>query len=75
MKQKTLKSSFTLKGQGLHTGYKIEITFNPAPVDSGYRIQRVDLEDQPVIEAVAENVVHTQRGTVLGVGNVTVSTV
>ena len=75
MKQKTLKSSFTLKGQGLHTGYKIEITFNPASVDSGYRIKRVDLEDQPVIEAVAENVVHTQRGTVLGVDNVTVSTV
>jgi len=75
VKQKTLQSSFTLRGQGLHTGYDIEITFKAAPVDTGYRIKRVDLEGEPVIEAVAENVVHTQRGTVLGVGNVTVSTV
>ncbi len=75
MKQKTLQSSFTLRGQGLHTGYDIEITFKAAPVDTGYRIKRVDLEGEPIIEAVAENVVHTQRGTVLGVGNVTVSTV
>jgi len=75
VKQKTLQSSFTLRGQGLHTGYDIEITFKAAPVDTGYRIKRVDLEGEPIIEAVAENVVHTQRGTVLGVGNVTVSTV
>lgn len=75
MKQKTLQSSFTLRGQGLHTGYDIEITFKAAPVDTGYRIKRVDLEGEPIIEAVAENVVHTQRGTVLGVSNVTVSTV
>ena len=74
MKQKTLQSSFTLRGQGLHTGYDIEIV-QTAPVDTGYRIKRVDLEGEPIIEAVAENVVHTQRGTVLGVGNVTVSTV
>lgn len=75
MKQKTLNGSFTLRGQGLHTGHKIEITFNPAPVDFGYKIKRVDLEGQPVIEALAENVVNTQRGTVLGGDNITVSTV
>ena len=75
VKQKTLKDSFTLKGQGLHTGHNIQITFNPAPVDFGYKIKRVDLEDQPIIEALAENVVNTQRGTVLGVDNATVSTV
>lgn len=75
VKQKTLKNSFELKGQGLHTGQQIEIKFNPAPVDFGYRIQRVDVEGKPEIEAVAENVVNTQRGTVLGIGDVTVSTV
>ncbi len=75
MKQKTLKDSFTLKGRGLHTGYNIEITFNPAPIDFGYKIKRIDLKDQPVIEALAENVVNTLRGTVLGIGDVTVSTV
>lgn len=75
MKQYTLKESFTLKGQGLHTGHKIEITFNPAPVDFGYKIQRTDLENQPVIDAIAENVINTQRGTVLGVDGIVVSTV
>ncbi|WP_352421363.1 bifunctional UDP-3-O-[3-hydroxymyristoyl] N-acetylglucosamine deacetylase/3-hydroxyacyl-ACP dehydratase [Proteiniphilum sp.] len=75
MKQKTLQDSFTLSGVGLHTGLDIIVTFNPAPVDHGYKIKRVDIENQPVIEALAENVVHTQRGTVVGKENVTVSTV
>lgn len=75
MKQTTLKDRFTLSGIGLHTGLDIIVTFNPAPVDHGYKIKRVDLEDQPVIDALAENVVNTLRGTVLGKGNITVSTV
>lgn len=75
MKQKTLQNSFTLQGIGLHTGLDIEVTFNPAPVDHGVKIKRVDLEDQPIIDALAENVVNTQRGTVVGKQNVTVSTI
>lgn len=74
-KQKTLKGSFALCGKGLHTGLSLTVTFNPAPENSGYKIQRIDLENQPVIEAIAENVVDTQRGTVLGKGDVRVSTV
>lgn len=75
MKQKTLNNSFTLKGKGLHTGLDIIVTFHPAPEDHGYKIIRIDLDEQPVIEAVAEKVVSTQRGTVLGNGDATVSTV
>lgn len=75
MKQRTLQNSFTLQGIGLHTGQDIIVTFNPAPEDHGYKIRRVDLEDQPVIDALAEYVVNTQRGTVLGKGNITVSTI
>ncbi|MFA5649978.1 MAG: bifunctional UDP-3-O-[3-hydroxymyristoyl] N-acetylglucosamine deacetylase/3-hydroxyacyl-ACP dehydratase [Proteiniphilum sp.] len=75
VKQKTLQNSFTLQGIGLHTGLDIEVTFNPAPVDHGVKIKRVDLEDQPIIDALAENVVNTQRGTVVGKQNVTVSTI
>ena len=75
MKQQTLKGSFTLQGKGLHTGLDIEITFLPAPENHGYKIQRIDLEGQPVIDAVAENVTATQRGTVLGKQNVSVSTI
>ena len=75
MKQRTLQDSFTLRGTGLHTGLDIVVTFNPAPVDHGFKIKRVDLEERPVIEALAENVVNTQRGTVLGKGEITVSTI
>lgn len=74
-KQHTLKESFTLQGKGLHTGLPITITFNPAPENHGYKIRRTDLEGQPIIDALAENVGNTQRGTVLVKGDVTVSTV
>ena len=75
MKQITLKDEFTLQGKGLHTGAALVATFCPAPENHGYKIQRVDLEGQPVIEAVAENVVSTNRGTVIGKGEATVSTI
>ena len=75
MKQQTLKGSFTLFGKGLHTGLSITVTFNPAPENTGYKIQRIDLEGEPVIDAVAENVVDTQRGTVVAKGDVRVCTI
>ena len=75
MKQRTIQESFTLRGIGLHTGFNIEVTFKPAPVDHGLKIKRIDLEGQPVIAALAENVVNTQRGTVVGKDDVTVSTI
>lgn len=74
-KQKTLKGSFSLHGKGLHTGLPITITFNPAPENYGYKIKRTDLENTPIIDALAENVGATQRGTVLVKGDVYVSTV
>lgn len=75
LKQRTLKGSFSLYGKGLHTGLSLTVTFNPAPENTGYKIQRIDLDGQPIIDAVAEKVVDTQRGTVLGSGDVKVSTV
>ena len=75
MKQKTLKGSFSLFGKGLHTGLNLTVTFNPAPENTGYKIQRIDLEGEPIIDAIAENVIDTQRGTVLSKGDVRVSTV
>ncbi|MBP5712687.1 MAG: bifunctional UDP-3-O-[3-hydroxymyristoyl] N-acetylglucosamine deacetylase/3-hydroxyacyl-ACP dehydratase, partial [Prevotella sp.] len=74
-KQKTLKGSFSLFGKGLHTGLNLTVTFNPAPENTGYRIQRIDLEGEPIIEAIAENVIDTQRGTVLAKKEARVSTV
>ncbi|MCH5215811.1 MAG: bifunctional UDP-3-O-[3-hydroxymyristoyl] N-acetylglucosamine deacetylase/3-hydroxyacyl-ACP dehydratase [Muribaculaceae bacterium] len=75
MKQRTLKASFSVVGKGLHTGLMIEATFNPAPENHGIKFQRIDLEECPVIDAVAENVVATDRGTVIGRGQVYISTI
>lgn len=75
MKQTTLKAPFSIHGKGLHTGLSIDAEFLPAPDNHGYKLQRTDIEGEPIIDAVAENVVQTSRGTVLGHGNVTVSTI
>ncbi len=75
MKQVTLKDSFTLKGKGLHTGAMLEATFCPAPEGHGYKFQRIDLEGEPIIDALAENIFSTTRGTVIGRGDVHVSTI
>lgn len=75
MKQLTLKAPFTLSGKGLHTGCEITAEFCPAPENHGYKIRRIDLEGQPTIDCLAENVVSTMRGTVIGRGDVTVSTI
>ncbi len=74
MKQLTLNDSFTVSGKGLHTGGFRTAEFCPAPDNHGYKVQRTDLPDQPIIDCVAENVVTLQRATVIGRGDVTVST-
>ena len=74
-KQKTLNGSFSLYGKGLHTGLSLTVTFNPAPENYGYKIQRIDLPGEPIIDAIAENVTETTRGTVLTRGEARVSTV
>ena len=75
MNQLTLAAPFTVKGKGLHSGLEITAVFNPAPANHGYKFRRVDLEGEPVIDAVAENVVDTTRGTVIGKNGNVVSTV
>jgi UDP-3-O-[3-hydroxymyristoyl] N-acetylglucosamine deacetylase/3-hydroxyacyl-[acyl-carrier-protein] dehydratase len=63
VKQKTIQSEISLTGVGLHTGKEVKMTFKPAPIDNGFTFVRVDLEGSPVIEADANYVVNTQRGT------------
>lgn len=74
-KQRTIKKEVTLDGVGLHTGAIVTMTFKPAPEDHGYKFKRVDLENQPVIPALAENVVDTARGTTIAKGDARVSTI
>jgi UDP-3-O-[3-hydroxymyristoyl] N-acetylglucosamine deacetylase/3-hydroxyacyl-[acyl-carrier-protein] dehydratase len=63
VKQTTIQSEVTLSGVGLHTGKEVTMTFKPAPINNGFTFVRVDLEGQPIIEADANYVVNTQRGT------------
>lgn len=75
MNQLTIKESFKVEGKGLHSGKHLTAVFNPAPANTGIKFKRIDLEGQPVIDALAENVVDTTRGTVIGKGEVRVSTI
>jgi len=63
MVQQTVKQSFTLSGKGLHGGKQVTLTFNPAEEGYGIKFQRIDLEEKPIIEAIATNVYETNRGT------------
>lgn len=74
VKQKTIQNEVTLKGVGLHTGQEVVMTLKPAPVNNGFTFVRVDLEGHPVIEADANYVVNTQRGTNLEKKGVRVQT-
>lgn len=74
MKQKTIAKEVSLKGVGLHTGLEVTMTFSPAPANHGYAFQRIDLEGEPVIEADANYVVNTQRGTNLEKNGVRIQT-
>ncbi len=62
-KQKTIQNEITLSGVGLHTGNEVILTFKPASINHGFAFKRTDLEGQPIIEAKAEYVTSTQRGT------------
>ena len=74
-KQRTLAKEISLTGKGLHTGINVTITFKPAPANHGYKFCRVDLPGKPVIDALAEYVSDTSRGTTLSQNNASVSTI
>ncbi|CAL2084529.1 bifunctional UDP-3-O-[3-hydroxymyristoyl] N-acetylglucosamine deacetylase/3-hydroxyacyl-ACP dehydratase [Tenacibaculum sp. 190524A05c] len=73
-KQNTIKNEITLSGVGLHTGNEVVMTFKPAPTNHGFAFKRVDLEGQPIIEAKAEYVTDTQRGTNMEKNGVQINT-
>ncbi|PID69166.1 MAG: UDP-3-O-[3-hydroxymyristoyl] N-acetylglucosamine deacetylase [Flavobacteriales bacterium] len=73
-KQKTIQKEVKLSGVGLHTGKEVNLTFKPAPENYGYAFTRSDLEGSPVIEAKADYVVNTQRGTNLEKNGVRIHT-
>lgn len=75
MKQSTIQHPTSVQGVGLHTGKPVTLTFKPADANHGFRFQRIDLPEQPVIPADVKLVVSTNRGTTLKSGEAQVSTV
>ena len=63
--QHTIKQKASISGIGLHTGQEVNLTFLPAPINHGICFKRIDLEDQPIIEADVKYVTETERGTTL----------
>ncbi len=74
VQQTTIAKQMTLKGVGLHTGAEVTMTFYPAEENTGYRFRRADLEGKPLIQAEAQYVVNTQRGTNLEKDGVSIQT-
>jgi len=74
IKQKTLEKPVSIEGVGLHTGEKVKMTIKPAPENYGFKFVRVDLEGKPEIEASAQLVSKTQRGTILEKNGVQIHT-
>jgi UDP-3-O-[3-hydroxymyristoyl] N-acetylglucosamine deacetylase / 3-hydroxyacyl-[acyl-carrier-protein] dehydratase len=75
VQQNTIERDISLTGKGLHTGIEVKLTFKPAPENFGFKFKRIDLENQPVIDAFISKVKGTSRGTVLREGDVIISTI
>jgi len=74
-KQRTLASSASLKGTALHTGENVTLTVRPAPAGHGFKFKRIDLPDEPVVDAKVESVKTVERATTLVDGSVKIHTV
>lgn len=73
--QKTIKEPVTLTGVGLHTGQETHFTFKPAPVDHGFKFQRIDLEGKPIVTVDPDNVTDVSRGTTITENGASVATI
>ena len=74
-KQKTIKSAISISGVGLHTGKEVTLTFKPAPEDYGYKFRRVDINSSVLVDADADHVVDTSRGTSIEQDGVRIDTI
>src|SRR5437773_6849560 len=73
--QQTLSKPASFSGTALHTGEKVTLKLQPAPVDHGIKFKRKDLQDEPTIDATIENLKTVERATTIGEGSMRVHTV
>ena len=74
LRQRTLSSTITATGVGLHTGKKINLRINPGQPDRGIVFIRTDMASEP-ITASLKNVHDTRLSTTISNGSASVSTV
>ena len=74
-KQRTLSSDINFNGKGLHSGKQVKLTLKPAEPNYGICFQRIDREGKPLIQALAENVINTSRGTTISENGADVMTI
>ena len=74
-KQHTIKEPVTVSGVGLHTGVTANMTFTPAPPDHGIKFQRIDLPNEPIVDADVDYVVDLSRGTTIEHNGARINTV
>ena len=75
IRQRTLASSVSCSGVGVHSGKAVNLKINPAPVNHGIKFVRTDLLDSPGISAHFNMVVDTSLATVIGYEGFIVSTI
>lgn len=75
MNQRTIATTVSINGVGLHTGQEVNLVFKPAPTGHGVKFKRIDLDGQPLMNVDVNRVVSTDRSTTLGSGEATVSTI
>ena len=73
-KQRTLAKDINISGKGLHTGLQVTMVIKPAQANHGIRFMRIDLEENPIVHAIVDNVVDTSRGTTLDENGVRIGT-
>jgi UDP-3-O-[3-hydroxymyristoyl] N-acetylglucosamine deacetylase/3-hydroxyacyl-[acyl-carrier-protein] dehydratase len=74
-KQKTIKSSISISGTGLHTGNVVNLSFHPAPENFGYKFRRTDLGSDNEVPADVDHVVDTSRGTSIEYKGIRIDTI
>jgi len=76
--QRTISRELTVEGQGLHTGTPARLTFKPAPLNSGIKFMRVDLDPPVEIPALVSSIppdAAAFRNTTISNGEVRIHTV
>lgn len=73
--QQTIKNQGSISGHGLHSGKPVKMTIKPAPTNHGIKFQRIDLENQPIIDANCDFVIPSERSTTLEKNNIRLITI